>query len=123
MNTSLANLTDSLSEINNKDCKKCMERNKIKSECQYIKYNKNKLICKCKKCNDKLYKSVYDLTERFPNTYQFCNKDLNKFILLLRKGVYPYEYMDSWERFNETELPPKESFYSKLNLEDITGED
>ena len=123
MNTSLANLTDNLSEINNKDCKKCMERNKIKSECQYIKYNKNKLIYKCKRCNDKLYKSVYDLTERFPNTYQFCNKDLNKFILLLRKGVYPYEYMDSWERFNGTELPNKESFYSELNLEDITDED
>ena len=95
MNTSLANLTENLSEINNKDCKKCMERDKIKPECQYIKYNKNKLIYKCKKCNDKSYKSVYDLTERFANTYQFCNKDLNKFMLLLRKGVYPYEYMDS----------------------------
>ena len=34
--------------------------------------------------------------------------------LLLRKGVYPYEYMDSWERFEETQLPPKEDFYSKL---------
>ena len=43
-------------------------------------------------------------------------------VLLLRKGVYPYEYMDSWERFNET-LPPKESFYSELNLEDINYKD
>ena len=41
------------------------------------------------------------LIEKFPNTYQLCNKDLNKFALLLRKGVYPYEYMDSWERFKE----------------------
>ena len=31
--------------------------------------------------------------------------------------------MDSWERFNETSLPPKESFYSELNLEDISGKD
>ena len=123
MNTSLANLTDNLSEINNIDRKKCMERDKIKPECQYIKYNKNKLIYKCKKCNDKSYKSVYDLTERFANTYQFCNKDLNKFMLLLRKGVYPYECMESQERFNECELPPKESFDSELNLEDITDED
>ena len=53
----------------------------------------------------------------------FCNKDLNKFELLLPKSVYPYEYMDSWERFNETSLPDKESFYSELNKEDITDEE
>ena len=39
--------------------------------------------------------------------------------MLLRKGVYPYEYMDNWERFNETSLPNKESFYSNLNMENI----
>ena len=61
--------------------------------------------------------------KRFANTYEFCNGDINKFILLLRKGVYPYEYMDSWERFNETSLPDKKVFHSKLNLEDITDED
>ena len=38
---------------------------------------------------------------------------------MLRKGVYPYEYMDNWERFNETSLPSKEPFYSNLNMEDI----
>ena len=38
---------------------------------------------------------------------------------MLRKGVYPYEYMDNWEIFNETSLPSKESFYSNLNMEDI----
>ena len=43
--------------------------------------------------------------------------------LLLRKGVYPYEYMDSWERFTETQLPPKTSFYSKLTGEHISDED
>ena len=31
--------------------------------------------------------------------------------------------MDGWERFNETSIPPKEAFYSKLNLEDFTDED
>ena len=39
--------------------------------------------------------------------------------MLLRKGIYPYEYMDSWERFNETSLPSIEDFYSNLNMEDI----
>ena len=57
------------------------------------------------------------------NTYKFSNHDINKFILLLRKGVYPYEYMDDWEKFNETSLPEKENFYSNLNMEDITNAD
>ena len=39
--------------------------------------------------------------------------------MLLRKGVYPYEYMDSWNRFNETSLPDKKDFYSRLNIESI----
>ena len=43
--------------------------------------------------------------------------------MLLRKGVYRYEYMDSWEKFNETVLPLKKDFYSNLNLENISDED
>ena len=54
---------------------------------------------------------------------KFCKDDINKFVLLLRKGVYPYEYMDSWERFKETSLPSKKDFYSELILEDITDND
>ena len=57
------------------------------------------------------------------NIHQFCNGDINKFVSLLRKGVYPYEYMDSWKRFDETSLPDKKAFYSELYLEDITDED
>ena len=41
--------------------------------------------------------------------------DLTKYNLLIRKGVYPYEYMDSWGRFNKTILPPLDKFYNKLN--------
>ena len=63
------------------------------------------------------------LTEKFSRMYQFCNGDLNKFVLLLRKGVYPYEYTDSWERFNETSLPPEKDFYSELSLEDVSDKD
>ena len=43
--------------------------------------------------------------------------------LLVRKGVYPYEYMDSWEKMDETQLPPKEAFYSKLTDTDISDDD
>ena len=63
------------------------------------------------------------LIKRFYNTYQLSDNDINKFELLLRKGVYPYEYMDSWKRFSETELPSKDKFYSALNLEDISDDD
>ena len=41
----------------------------------------------------------------------------------MRKGVYPYEYMDDWEKFNETSLPEKEHFYSHLNMEGVTDAD
>ena len=49
--------------------------------------------------------------------------DPQKRQLLLRKGVYPYEYMSSWNRFEETCLPPREVYYSKLTDETITEED
>ena len=57
---------------------------------------------------------INGLIKKFPDLCQFCNEDINKFILLLRKGVYSYEYMNSWERFNKTSLPDKKSFYSEL---------
>ena len=63
------------------------------------------------------------LIKRFYNTYQLCDNDIKKFNLLSRKVVYPYENMDSWKRFNETELPSKDKFYSTLNLEDISDDD
>ena len=47
----------------------------------------------------------------------------NKFNLLARKGVYPYEYIDSLEKLKETALPPKEAFYSRLNDGGISDED
>ena len=55
-------------------------------------------------------KPVNGLIKKFTNMHQFCNGEINKFILLLRKGVYPDEYMDSLERFNETSLPDKKAF-------------
>ena len=116
MSSSLSKLVDNLSEgiHNNKyfDCK---------SNLDYVRITKNeKLLLKCFNYNN-YYKKKFnkDLIEKFKNTYSFCNNDLNKFILLLRKGVYPYEYMDSCERFNETSLPSKKNFYSNLNIEDI----
>ena len=56
------------------------------------------------------------LIKKFPNMYQFCDGDSNKFVLQPRKGVYPYEHIDSWERFNETSLSDKKALYSELYM-------
>ena len=84
----------------------------------------DQLLFRCFEC-EKNYKKDFnrDLSNRFANTYKFCNKDINKFVLLLRKGIYSYEYIDSWKRSDETSLPDKEAFYSSLNLEGITSVD
>ena len=115
MSMSLSKLINNLSDglHNNKclDCKRCLD---------YIKTKTEKLISKCFSCKQNYEKDFNkELIKRFASTYEFCNKDLNKFVLLLRKGVYPTEYMDNWERFNETSLPNKESFYRNLNMENI----
>ena len=75
-------------------------------------------------CN-KNYQNKFDekFKGRFFNTNKFSNHDNNKFILLLRKSFYPYEYMDDWKKISETSLPEKEDFYCHLNMENITDAD
>ena len=50
-------------------------------------------------------------------------KEEEVFRLMRREGVYPYEYMDSWKKFEETSLPPKDAFYSRLNMRGISDQD
>ena len=64
-----------------------------------------------------------DLKKKFPNTYTISNNDDKKFLLLLRKSVYPYNYMDNWDKFNETEYPSIECFLNKLTQGNISQED
>ena len=66
---------------------------------------------------------INGLIKKFPNVDQFCNGDTNEFVLLLRKSLCPYEYVDSWKRFDKTSLPDKKAFYRELYLEDITDKD
>ncbi|XP_028417042.1 uncharacterized protein LOC114541307 [Dendronephthya gigantea] len=62
-----------------------------------------------------------DGVDKFPTLKKYIDSD--KTPLLLRKGVYPYDYVDCTERFEEPTLPPKESFYNVLNDEHISDED
>ena len=55
--------------------------------------------------------------------FGFENHSELQYKLLTRKGVYPYEYMSSWDRFEDTELPPIESFCSSLNMSKISESD
>ena len=59
------------------------------------------------------------------NNKFFGFEDYNKsqYKLLIRKGIYPYEYMEDWDKFKETILPPKEAFYSKLNMSGVSDQD
>ena len=66
---------------------------------------------------------LVELMLLFSLIHKFSNYNDKIIFLLLGKGIYLYEYMDDWEKFNETSLPVKEDFYSHLNMEDITDAD
>ena len=106
------NLSEGLHSDKCTDCKSCLD---------YMVFKDDQLIFRCFECQKNYNKNFNkELVERFANTYKFCDRDINKFILLLRKVVHPYEYMDNWERFDEKLIPDKKEFYSGLNIENIT---
>ena len=125
LSTSLSNLVDNLSNriIDAGKCGSCG------SNLEYIGIRKSgKLLFECFDCKRRYSKTFTEksekkLTTKFKNTYRFCNKDINKFMLLLRKGIYSYEYMDDWNRFDEEKSRNKSDFYSSLNMEEISGID
>ena len=87
MQSSLSKLVNNLSEIYSKECRGCKEK-KIKSVFDFIRPKNNKLHYKCNECKIRQLKLINELIKKFPNTYEFCNGDINKFILLLKKDVY-----------------------------------
>ena len=122
--SSLPNLANNLSEgihgikckfgHDDKKCEPCGIKYKY-CDCflEYTNFKDDLMEYNCLYCNK-------NYQHRFNEKLKLNN---NKFILLLRKGVYPYECMDDWEKFNETSLPEKEDFDSRLNMEDITDAD
>ena len=121
MRSMVSSLSQSLDKISKIDNDISNLDNKFAGNMRSTASSLPQSIDKVSKINDKI--SHDELIKKFLKTYQLCNNDHNKFELLLRKGVYPYEYMDSWKRFKEESLPDKESFYSELNKEGISDED
>ena len=108
---------------NDTKCKTCRIKYKYcNSFLKYTNFKDDLIEQKCLYCNKK-HQQKFDerLKERFSNTYKLSNHGKNKFILLLWKSVYPYEYMDDSKNVNKTPLTEKEDFHSHLNItEDIT---
>ena len=109
MASSLSNFINHLAEgIHKIKCK--YRHDNEKCETCGIKY----VDCECclEYCFNKNYQKKIDenFKKQFVNSCNFSNHDINKFILLLRKGAYPYKYMDDWEKFIGTSLPERENF-------------
>ena len=107
MVSSLDSLTNNLVGVSGIPCNVCRE------SCKFTQVDEDYVAHgKCRNCYSGYSKrqlSVKSLDEQFR--------------LLLRKGVYLYEYMTSWDKFEETKLPPKEAFHSNLNMSDISKYD
>ncbi|KAK3700421.1 hypothetical protein QZH41_004481 [Actinostola sp. cb2023] len=117
------------------------------NEEKYISFKKNIVVDSFfkKDKKSKKYKKIFIKRElRFIDSFKFMSSGLDKLVgnlkkeqfintskffegeeldLLLRKGVYPYDYMNCLSKLDETALPKKEEFFSKLNDADISDED
>ena len=67
----------------------------------------------CQSCNEDFsFEFDEELKKKFKNTFEFSKHDISKFILLLRKGIDSYKYMEDLEKFNTETLPEKKEFYT-----------
>ena len=73
--------------------------------------------------NSSLDSPVNNLAHGSDEFFSFEDYNESQYKLLIRKGIYPYEYMDDWDKFAETTLPPKEAFYSKLSMSGVSNQD
>ena len=113
LDTCVNNLSE-LFECNCKDKKKQTVK---------LSHNDTNIISKCKTCLKRTNHLMKEMKEKFPCTSKFAKNNINKFKLLLRKGVYLYEYMDNFDKFEETQLPSKEQFNSTFRNTKISDND
>ena len=120
MKASLSSLVDNLVGTNTDGIKCCEEKDVelVEIDSYYM------ARFECEECKNIKTRQLdrEAIEKRFSNLRGRCVNDKH-FRLFLRKGIYPYEYMDSFERFEEEGLPEKQAFYSHLNLSDISDRD
>ena len=75
-----------------------------------------RLIDSFKFMSSSLDSLVNNLACRGGKFFGFEEYNENQYKLLIQKGIHPYEYMTNWNQFKEMKLPPREAFYSKLNM-------
>ena len=122
MNSSLDMLVSNITKCGM--CETCKPKNCLKQAIKdkgFIIQHKTSFPCgECKNCKN------YNKTCINPNhdNLKYTSKVLKgeKLKLMAQKGVYPYDYMDSFDKFHKTKLPMKEEFYSILNNEHISDE-
>ena len=119
MTSSLDKLASNLcgtSEVQCDNCRDDMELIKISD-----KYN---ALFGCERCRTKKTKDLDEgvLEKNFSHTSGFWECD-EKFGLMIRKVVYPCEYIDTWKKFEEASLSPKDLFHSRLNMKGVSDQD
>ena len=101
----------------------------VKDSFSFITASLDKLVSMTKYDNtDEKERSKWVLRDNWQSNFRYSSKnDIIKtekcLDLLTEKGVYPYDYMNAFEKFNDEQLPSKEQFYSRLTEEDITNDD
>ena len=119
MASSLDKLASNLCGTSGIQCDKC------KGNMELINISGNYIASLgCERCRTKKTKDLDKgaLKKNFNHTSRFWGCD-EKFRLMIRKGVYPYEYMHSWKKVGETGLPPKGAFYRRLSMKGISDKD
>ena len=97
----------------------CIEKNGEEKD-KLIEY---RFIDSFKFMSSSLDSLTKNLVGRGKRLFGFEDYSELQYDLLTRKGVYPYEYVNSWDQFNKTQLPPIDAFYSNLNMSLISEED
>ena len=121
INRTLCTLVYNLSELYQCKCEEKSDKN-IKLKIKEV-HGKKYIFTICKSCKFKKGQTLGKLKHKFPSTFKLSDNNVDKFLLLFKKGVYPYEYMESTDKFNDTSLPSQEKFYSKLHFKNISDEE